>query len=135
VSGDNESLLNDRHKEVDELIEADEIIGEFCRINQEVAERAHPLLRVVIEAAAIDSDVADRLAAQEEYRQRDQAFVLEVLAGRGYLRSDRSHEELTRSLWLAAAPELVVKALDAGWTLDSYTAWLKQVLTALLLNR
>jgi AcrR family transcriptional regulator len=135
VAGENEALLAERHKKVDELVDAEEIIDEFCRINQEVAERVLPLLRVVIEASALDSDVADRLATQEEFRQRDQEYVLDVLDRRGHLRNDQSREELARSLWLAASPELVIKALDAGWTLEQHTSWLRQVLLALLLPR
>jgi AcrR family transcriptional regulator len=135
VAGENETLLAERHKKVDELVDAEEIIDEFCRINQEVAERVLPLLRVVIEASALDSDVADRLATQEEFRQRDQEYVLDVLDRRGHLRNDQSREELARSLWLAASPELVIKAIDAGWTLEQHTSWLRQVLLALLLPR
>jgi len=135
VSGDDEDLLAQRHGDVDQLVDAEAIINEFCRINQEVAERVLPLLRVVIEASAVDSDVADRLTAQEEFRQRDQDYLLDALDRRGHLRTDQSREELARKLWLAAAPELVIKALDAGWTLESHTSWLGQVLKALLLDR
>lgn len=135
VAGDDHELLAGQHKNVEELVAAEEIIGEFCRINQEVAERALPLLRVVIEASAVDSDVAARLAAQEEFRQRDQEYLIDALDRRGHLRNDRSRNELSRAVWLAAAPELVIKAQDAGWTLEDHSTWLRQVLIALLLAR
>lgn len=134
VAGDDEELAN-RHQDVDELVEAEAIIDEFCRINQEVAERVLPLLRVVIEASAVDSDVADRLTAQEEFRQRDQQYLLGALEKRGHLRTDKSQERLAHDMWLAAAPDLVIKALDAGWSLEDHRSWLNQVLNALLLDR
>jgi hypothetical protein len=81
----------------------------------------------------VDSDVAERLTSQEEFRQRDQKYVLDVLDRNGHLRKDQPRQELAKSLWLAASPELVIKALDAGWTLEQHTSWLRQVLLALLL--
>jgi AcrR family transcriptional regulator len=135
VAGGVEDWLVSQHQQVGELVDANEIIDEFCRINQEVAERALPLLRVVIEASSVDSDVAERLTRQEEFRQRDQEYVLDVLDRNGQLRKDQSREELTQGLWLSASPELVIKALDAGWTLEQHTSWLRQVLRALLLPR
>ena len=135
VVGHGEELLAIRHQQVEQLVNAQEIIEGFCRINQEVAARALPLLRVVIEAAAVDSEVADRLAAQEEHRMQDQAYLLDALEKRGHLRTDKTREELTNDLWLAAAPELVIKSLDAGWSLERHTTWLEEVLRSLLLDR
>lgn len=135
VSGEGEETLATRHEQVDQLVDSNEIIAEFCRINQEVAARALPLLRVVIEASAVDSDVADRLAAQEEHRMQDQAYLLDALDRRGHLRKDKSREDLAHDLWLAAAPELVIKVLDVGWSLERHASWLSEVLEALLLPR
>ena len=135
VLGQGEDVLASRHQQIAELDDAREIIEGFCRINQEVAARVVPLLRVVIEAAAVDSEVAGRLAAAEEYRMQDQAYLLDILEKRGHLRMDRTREELTHDLWLAAAPELVIKSLDAGWSLERHAAWLTEVLGTLLLDR
>ena len=135
VAGQGDDVLASRHEKVAQLGGATEIIAGFCRINQEVATRVVPLLRVVIEAAAVDQDVAERLRKTEEYRMQDQAYLLDALAQHGSLRSDKTRDELTHQLWLAAAPELVIKSLDVGWTLDHYTAWLCEVLEALLLAR
>ncbi len=133
VAGDGEGSLAIQHKKVEDLVDAEEIIDEFCRINQEIAETVLPLLRVVMEAAAVDSDVADRLAAQEEFRKRDQEYLIDALDRKGHLRENRSRNELSRAVWLTAAPELVIKAQDAGWTLEDHSSWLRQVLIALLL--
>lgn len=135
VAGGRDDSLASQHEMVEQLVNTEEIIDEFCRINQEVAERVLPLLRVVIEASAVDSDVAERLAAQEEFRKRDQEYLIDVLDSKGHLRKDRSRNALSRAVWLAAAPELVIKAQDAGWTLDDHRSWLRQVLLALLAPR
>ena len=134
VLGQGEDVLANRHQQVAEMEGAKEIIEGFCRINQEVAARAVPLLRVVIEAAAVDSEVAERLVAAEKYRMQDQAYLLDILEKRGHLRTDTTRDELTRDLWLAAAPELVIKSLDAGWSLQRHSSWLAVVLEGLLLE-
>ena len=135
VLGRGGEQLAESHREVIELEDAEAIISGFCRINRDVAERAVPLLRVVMEAAAVDSEVASRLADQEKYRRQDQAYLLDALESRGHLRDDKTRDELTHDLWLAAAPELVIKSLDSGWSLDRHSAWLTEVLKALLLDR
>ncbi len=135
VLGEGSEELAERHREVTEMTEPEAIISEFCSINQEVAARALPLLRVVMEAAAVDSEVANRLAAQEEHRKQDQTYLLDALESRGHLRDDKSRDELAHDVWLAAAPELVIKSLDAGWSFDRHSAWLTEVLKALLLER
>jgi AcrR family transcriptional regulator len=133
VLGEGDEAVANQHEQVKTLNHPEEIIDEFCRINQQVAERALPLLRVLLEASAVDSDVARLVTAQEEHRYEDQAYLLAALDSRGHLRTDQPLEELQRSLWLAAAPELVIKAIDAGWSIEHHREWTKQVLTALLL--
>ena len=124
-----------REEDVVGSLSADDIIDDFCRINLGVAAEMYPLVRVIMEAGASDPDVAGRHAAQEEYRKRDQASLLERLEPTGRLRTDIPREELIRRMWLAAAPELVVKAIDNGWTLEEHSKWLGETLRAHLLKR
>lgn len=74
----------------------------------------------------------------EEYRERfrfeDQSYLLTLFADRGRLRTDQPREVLQQSVWLAAAPELVIESLDAGWHLERHTEGLSRVLKALLLD-
>ncbi|HVR33880.1 MAG TPA: helix-turn-helix domain-containing protein [Acidimicrobiia bacterium] len=135
VLGARDESIERQHDEVETPTEADEIIDRFCSTNEKVAARAMPLVRVVIEAAAVDSEVARLANAQEQFRFEDQSSLLTALRDQGHLRTDRPFEELQRSLWLAAAPELVIKAIDAGWTLEDHTEWTKQILKALLLPK
>jgi AcrR family transcriptional regulator len=88
-----------------------------------VIQHALPLLRVASEAAVIDEEVAERLAAQERFRYEDQGRFVEQLAERGLLRTDVSVDWLKRAYWLLAGPDAAIRALDAGWSVDDYVRW------------
>lgn len=135
VLGEGDGSVAIQHEQLKALTDPHEAIDLFCLINEGVAERALPLLRIVLEASVVDSDVAGLAAAQERYRFADQSYLITHLAALGHLRTDQPREELEQALWLAAAPELVIKAIDAGWTLERHTKWTQQVLKALLLPR
>lgn len=131
--GQGDDSLQLDHEKIHSLDDPEEMIDLFCETNEKVASRAIPLLRVVLEAAAVDTEVAALVAAQEQFRYQHQAYLLHALLRLGHLRTDQPFEELQRSLWLAVAPELCIKAIDAGWDLKRQTEWNKQVLRALLL--
>jgi AcrR family transcriptional regulator len=105
---------------VTSLREALTSAGESLRA---VVEHAVPLLRVANEAAVIDAEVADRLAAQERFRYEDQGRLVEQLAEQGLLRTDVSVDWLKRAYWLLAGPDAALRALDAGWSVDDYVRW------------
>lgn len=90
-----------------------------------VVEHVLPLLRVANEAAVIDEEVAERLAAQERFRYDDQGRVVDQLAEQGLLRTDVSVDWLKRAYWLIAGPDAAMRALDAGWTVDDYVRWVR----------
>lgn len=134
VMGAGETSLELAHQRIESLSDPFEMIDLFCESDRLVATRALPLLRVVLQAAAIDEDVAKHAEAQETFRYEDQAFLLEALARHGHLRKDKPYEHLKRGLWLVAAPELAVKALDAGWDMETFSEWKAEALQALLLT-
>lgn len=134
VLDERDESVGSQHVQVEALTDPNEIIDRFCAINEAVAARAAPLLRVVLEASAVDSEVARLAADQERFRFEDQSYLLTLLANQGHLRTDQPRAVLQQSLWLAAAPELVIKALDAGWPIERHTEWLRRALIALLLG-
>lgn len=134
VKGGGETSLKVRHRRIESLSDPFEMIDLFCETDRLVAMRALPLLRVVLEAAAMDEDVAKHAEAQETFRYEDQAYLLEALARLGHLRKDKPYEYLKRGLWLLAAPELWLKALDAGWDMETFSDWKAEALQALLLT-
>lgn len=133
VLGQGDGSVERQHEQLKSLTDPNEAIDLFCVINEGVAARALPLLRIVLEASVVDADVARLAAEQERYRFEDQSYLVTHLAVLGHLRTDRPSTELQQSVWLAAAPELVIKAVDAGWTLERHTQWTQQILKALLL--
>ena len=133
VLGQGEDSLEVVHEKMKSFTDPDEMIDFFCENEEEVASRAILLLRVILEAVAVDNEIAELHTAQEEFRYQHQADLLHALQKHGHLRTDLPFEELQGSLWLAAAPELHVKALDAGWDARQMTEWKKRVLKSLLL--
>ncbi|MGA7270854.1 MAG: hypothetical protein WB239_07260, partial [Acidimicrobiia bacterium] len=69
----------------------------------------------------------------EERRFQAQAFFVDVLETRGFLRTDIPIDELKRGFWLLASPQLLVTATDSAWTIDTYIAWLTQTVRGYLL--
>lgn len=111
-----------------------DVVGRFVRTGMEVAARAIPLVRVFLEAAAVDDVVAEAWRAQEEARRQDQAGLLRALEDRGWLRGDRAFDDLSRDLWILAAPETHVKFLDAGLDEAAFQDWQRGALCALLID-
>lgn len=134
VMGAGETSLHIAHQRIGSLSDPFEMIDLFCETDRLVTTRALPLLRVVLQAAAIDEDVAKHAEAQEAFRYEDQTFLLEALTTHGHLRKDKPYEQLKRGLWLVAAPELALKALDAGWDMETFSEWKAEALQALLLT-
>jgi AcrR family transcriptional regulator len=113
--------------------DGDAAIREFCRHDEEVAQRALPLVRVFLEAAATDTEVAARWRAQEEVRLESQTSLLDVLGSRGWLRTDVPRDMLARQLWLTVSPEIRLKWADTGLPVKDHLAWKETALRSLLL--
>jgi len=139
-------LLAALHRSVPDMVTADqwaaeartmatagEIVEHFCRTGREVSDAALPLVRVFLEAATVDTAVAEAWHNQEAFRLEGQTWVLDVLAQRGWLRSDRDRHDLARDLWVLAAPEVHLKCLDAGMSEDDFQRWLGGLLVDLLI--
>lgn len=126
------SMADDREHFV-ALDDPHEAVAFFAEMTGRVAERFLPLYRVAVEAAAHDGDVAKRLRAQEEHRFEAQAFSLRVLRDKGQLRTDVPFEHLHRGFWLLGGPRPVLDAIDAGWSMDEYVAFLSDALQRFLL--
>ena len=116
------------------LEDARAIIDLFCRTGDEVAQAAIPLVRVFLEAAAVDRATAEAWRAQEARRLESQTWLLDVLAERGWLRRDRARDLLARDVWVLAAPEVLVKMLDAGVASEDFWRWLSGALGSMLLD-
>ena len=133
VRGAEERSQEDDHQAVREAASPNEMIELFARSTAGIAERSLPVLRIAYEAAAMDGEVAKQLQMNEERRFQAQAFFVDVLETRGFLRTDIPIDELKRGFWLLASPQLLVTATDSAWTIEAYIAWLTQTVKGYLL--
>jgi AcrR family transcriptional regulator len=133
LGGEEQSLRAD-HAHMWGLDDPGEIIRFAVETNHRVASRALSLFRVAYQAAAVEPEVAEALAQLEEFRFQYQGEIVDMLKEKGFLRSDIPFEVLKRGFWLLAGPETAIKALDAGWDLDTYSGWLRDSLPRLLLD-
>jgi AcrR family transcriptional regulator len=134
MGGASKSLIAD-HQHMRSLEDPIAIIRFAVETNHRVARRAISLFQVAYQAAGVEPEVADALAELEEFRFRHQGEVVDVLKEKGFLRSDIPSEHLKRGFWLVGGPEIVIKAMNAGWDLDTYSSWLLVTLAGLLLDR
>jgi AcrR family transcriptional regulator len=97
--------------------------------------RSGPLLRVLIEGAGTDPDLAAVWQELEAERLAGMLRFAQLLAQRGVLRSDLTLEEARDTLWslnsLAVHDLLVVQR---GWSAERYRDWLAATLAAALLR-
>ena len=131
--GETESLLAD-HKHMWTLKDPIKIIEFAVETSHRVASRAISLFQVAYQAAAVEPEVAKALAELEEFRLQHQGEVIDILRAKGFLRSDVPYELLKRGFWLIQGPETLIKAMNAGWDLNTYSGWLKVSLPGLLLD-
>jgi AcrR family transcriptional regulator len=121
------------HEHMRSLDDPLEIIEFAVDTNHRVASRAIALFQVAYQAAAVEEEVAVALEALEEQRFHHQGEVIDLLQEKGHLRTDIPYDLIKRGFWLMAGPETVIKAIRAGWSLDTYTSWLRASLPSLLL--
>jgi AcrR family transcriptional regulator len=109
-------------------------VGMYAATQPGIHRRAGPILRALRDAKAGDPELAQLWADMEAWRYEGQGRFVEMLAGRGVLRADRSVDEAKDVVWtlcsLAVYDQLVH---DRAWDEDRYEAWLTDVLTRELL--
>ena len=96
--------------------------------------RASPLMRVLVEAAATDPELARLRAQIEDERRNGQGSVAQLLADRGLLRPDLPVQEAGDLLWTLSSLtvyDLLVR--QRGWTPERYRDWLAAALARELL--
>jgi AcrR family transcriptional regulator len=97
--------------------------------------RSGPLLRVLIEGARTDPELAQVWHELEAERLAGMLRFAQLLAQRGVLRPDLTAEEARDTLWtlnsLAVHDLLVVQR---GWSAERYREWLAATLAAALLG-
>ena len=124
---------SERLAEMERRDDPSDVIDSFNRFDEQVGPRALGVVRVFLEAAAVDADVAKAWRTSEEKRLDVQQQILDVLERGGWLRTDRTRDQMARDLWLTASPELYLKVQNAGLDDETYWAWRAATLKALLI--
>ncbi len=94
-----------------------------CDINV----RAHGLECALLEAAAGDPSLAERLSANDETRRLSVAAGIEAVAGRPARDVERD------GIWAVTSPEVYhLLVLRSAWPLDRYRSWLADTILRLL---
>jgi AcrR family transcriptional regulator len=93
------------------------------------------ILRVIRDAAAVDGDMADLWHLIEIDFYANQRAIVEVLAGKGALRSGLDVTTATDILWTLNHPDLWrLLVVVRGWTPDQYEDWFGGASCAQLLS-
>jgi AcrR family transcriptional regulator len=101
-----------------------------------IYRRSGPLLRVLVEAAAGDPELADVWNELEAERLAGMASFAQLLSERGVLRPGASIEEARDTLWVLAS--MAVRDLfvvQRGWSAERHRDWLASTLGDVLLPR
>jgi AcrR family transcriptional regulator len=109
-------------------------VGMYAATQPGIHRRAGAILRALRDAKAGDAELAQLWTEMEAWRYEGQGRFVDMLAGRGVLRADRSVDEGKDVVWtlcsLAVYDQLVN---ERSWDDDRYEAWLAEALVRELL--
>jgi AcrR family transcriptional regulator len=113
--------------------DANSCLTRYAALSRELAERAAPLVAVIL-AEAGHPEVRALADTAEQQRGQGTARVARHLAGRFTLRPDVGRAHAADILWTLTAPEIAVRlVLQRRWSWDRYQAWLTETLVHALL--
>lgn len=106
----------------------------FAGITRGIMSRTEPVHRILVSAAASDSDAAALLAEQARHRHHGQAQIARSLARAGALRPKLREREAADIIHALMSPEVYRLLVgDRGWRPEQYEQWLKGILIDQLL--
>lgn len=99
-----------------------------------IHRRSGQLLRALAAAAGTDPELRTLWAEIEASRRAGQGRFVDMLDGRGVLRTDVGVEQATDVLWaLTSIAVFDMLVTERGWSAKLYEAWLSEALTCALL--
>ncbi|MBO0833250.1 MAG: helix-turn-helix transcriptional regulator [Actinobacteria bacterium] len=106
----------------------------FAAISTGIMSRTEPVHRILVSAAASDTDAAALLDSQTLQRQQGQAQIARALARAGALRPGLREREAADIIHALMSPEVYrLLVADRGWTTAKYQHWLTRTLIDQLL--
>jgi AcrR family transcriptional regulator len=110
-------------------------LAAFVGVSAQVNSRTAPIYRILVSAAASDSDAAALLDEQTRQRQEGQGLIARSLARAGALRPDLRERDAADVIHALMSPEVYrLLVLDRGWQPERYQRWLTGVLVDQLLS-
>lgn len=108
----------------------------FARLTREVLDRSGALQQVLRDAAQVDPEAAELLAAINGQRYTGQANVARGLVARDALADGITETHAHDTIYVLMSPEVrQILTVDREWTADQYEQWLRDTLCATLLGR
>lgn len=112
-----------------------ERVAAFAAATRRVMQSAGAVFRTAAQAAVADPDAAALWRLGQDRRQQDAAAFVAALHDASQLRSDRTPDEATASVWLLTSPETYLQMTHGlAWGLAQYEQWLRQSMFDLLLG-
>jgi len=137
IAGDDEPVvLLDRPAMRAALAGADgpQVIGAVAGLGARMLLRLYPVYRVFEQAAAADPVLAAHWREYQQRRRADVVRVVDAVRAVTPLRPGLSAERAADILWATLTWHPVALLVEErGWTEDDLAAWLRDVLTAVLL--
>jgi TetR/AcrR family transcriptional regulator of autoinduction and epiphytic fitness len=101
-------------------------------LSRAIIERVGPIVRVAVEAAASDPELAAMMEAVKAARRQEMTASAEILAGPDGLRVPR--DEAAATLYVLYSPQVADMLIsDYGWSPHRYERWLaRMILDAVL---
>ena len=115
--------------------DAGSVLHRFAVAHRRVVERTAPIMRVALQAAAVDEAVGEHLRRLEADRVVAVSAVVDAVAGTGTLRSDEPIDVLARGLAVLTSPTVAVAALDGGLTTEDFERWIALTSEGLLVTQ
>jgi AcrR family transcriptional regulator len=99
----------------------------------DVLLRLYPLYRAFEQAAAAEPALKQAWRDQQRRRREDVVRVVDAVARAGGLRPGLTRERAVDTLWaLGTWHPVALLVEERGWTRDDLTAWMQDIVTALL---
>ena len=138
IAGDDEAVpMTDRRPVRSFLADPDprNRVAGFVGIAVQVNSRTAPIYRILVSAAASDSDAAALLDELTRQRQDGQGRLARSLARAGTLRPKLRERDAGDIIHALMSPEVYgLLVIDRGWPTDRYERWLTEILIDQLLS-
>lgn len=96
-------------------------------LSRSIVERLAPIVRVAVEAAASDPEIAAVMEEVKAARRQEMTDSARILAGPDGLRVD--DDEAAATLYVLYSPQVADMLMgDYGWTPERYEAWLARMI-------